>query len=165
MASSGLRRSAVALLLCAMAGSASAQDFLPFGDLDERQEMLEPPFSLPESRNGTMWPRANAPRISQVTRISQVFQAIQACWKLPEGSGSSGQEITVRVSFRRDGTMISEPRMTFYKAGTEKNRREGFVRSVRAAFAQCEPLPFSEKFGAANAGIPFNFRFIDASPL
>ncbi|MBM6596357.1 cell envelope integrity protein TolA [Microvirga pudoricolor] len=152
------------LVLLACAGVAHAQDFLPFGDPDERQELLEPPMALPESRRGDIRYRADTARVSRIDTLGAVFQALQACWTLPDGQAGSGQEVTLRVSFRRDGSLFGEPQVTYNRADRAKDGRNDFVASARSALARCTPLPFSSGFGAANAGRPFNIRFIDPRP-
>jgi hypothetical protein len=160
------RSGAAALCLgAAVAGSALAQDYSPFGDPDARQEQLEPPLSLPEGINGVVRPRADAPSVGRIGRIGEVFPALQACWRPPAGSGFSGQEITVRLAFKRNGEVLGQPRITYYKAGGDRDQRDAFTRSVREAFERCTPLPFSDSFGAAVAGRLFTFRFVDARPL
>jgi hypothetical protein len=160
------RRWAVALLLVgAVASPLTAQGLLPFDDPDERQRRLERPPPLPEGLRGTVRPRADAPRVERIDRIAQIFQAIQACWRPPAGSGFSGQEITLRLSFKRNGEVLGQPRITYYKAGTEADQREPFTRAVREAFERCTPLPFTESFGRAIAGRIFAFRFVDARPM
>ncbi len=157
----------VAILLCtALASPASAQGIEPFGDPDDRQLLLEPPIPLPEGRNGLIRFHPNdGVRVGRIDRLGQVFQALQACWSLPLGTSGSGQEATLRLAFRRDGTVLGEPRVTFYRPGAGSDGRGDFIRSIRAALAQCSPLPFSAAFGSANAGRPFNLRFIDPRPL
>jgi len=163
---SGARRTTAALLLfVALVAPLAAQEFLPFGDPDERQELLEPPLTLPESINGIVRRRDDALPVRRINRIGEVFQALQACWRLPAGSGFSGQELTLRLGFKRNGEVLGQPRITFYKAGSDRGQREPFTRSVREAFERCAPLPFTESFGAAVAGRPFTFRFVDARPM
>jgi hypothetical protein len=114
---------------------------------------------------GTVRPRPGAPPVERVDRIAQVFQAIQSCWRPPAGSGYSGQEITLRISFKRNGEVLGQPRITYYKAGTQADQREPFTRAVREAFERCTPLPFTESLGRAIAGRIFAFRFVDAQPM
>ncbi len=139
------------------AGPACAQD----GDEDG---FFDVPMPLPESLNGTVRPRERDP-VSRIDRIRDVFEALQACWRPPRGSGFTGQEVTVRLSFSRSGAVLGRPRVTFYKAGGEDSDREAFTRSVAVALERCSPLPFTERFGAAAAGRPFTFRFIDSRAL
>jgi hypothetical protein len=161
-----LRRCLAAFLLAAAVTSPlAAQGLSLFDDPNEWREPLEPPPSLPEGLMGTVRPRPNAPRLERVDRIAQVFQAIQSCWRPPAGSGYSGQEITLRISFKRNGEVLGQPRITYYKAGTQADQREPFTRAVREAFERCTPLPFTESFGQAVAGRIFAFRFVDARPM
>jgi len=162
----GTRRiTAVFLLSAAMAFPSAAQDYSPFTDPDERQEQLEPPPSLPEGLRGTVRPKSGDAPVRHINTIREVFQVLGTCWRLPPGSGFSGQEITVRLSFKRNGEVLGQPRITYYKPGTQAEQREPFARSVREAFERCTPLPFTESFGAAIAGRIFAIRFVDSRPM
>ncbi|MGO4571138.1 hypothetical protein [Microvirga sp. 2TAF3] len=162
----GKARRATAALVLAMAflGPVSAQAFSPFDDEDDRPRLLEPPPSLPESINGIVRP-GSGERARTIDTLSGVFRALQACWQPPAGSGFSGQEITLRIAFRRNGEVLGQPRITYYRAGSNPDQREPFTRSVREAFVRCTPLPFTEKLGAAVAGRLFTFRFSDTRPM
>jgi hypothetical protein len=156
---------AALLLATAAASPLAAQEDSPFGDPDERQQQLEPPLPLPEGMIGTVRPKADAAPVRSVNRIRDIFEAVQACWRPPSGSGYSGQEVTLRMSFKRNGEVLGQPRITYYKAGTQDEQREPFTRSVREAFERCTPLPFTDRLGGAVAGRPFIFRFIDSRPM
>jgi hypothetical protein len=169
--SSKARRITAALLLamtCAapvIAQELLPQELLPYDDPDEGLRQFEPPPSLPEGLMGTIRPKADAPKVERIDRINQIFQAVQACWQPPAGSGFSGQEITLRMSFKRSGEVLGQPRITYYKPGTQGDQREPFTRSVREAFERCTPFAFTESLGRAVAGRIFSFRFIDARPM
>jgi len=156
---------AVFLLLAAGASPVAARGSSPLGDPEEEQRQYEPLPSLPESLNGTVRPLEAAPEVKRIDRIRDVFLAIQACWRPPSGSGYSGQELTIRLSFKRNGEVLGQPRITYYRAGTDPEQREPFTRSVREAFVRCTPLPFTEALGSAVAGRPFVFRFVDSQPM
>ncbi|MBJ6125533.1 hypothetical protein [Microvirga splendida] len=163
---SGARLILAALLLGGLAlPPAAAQVRSPALDPDEWGQPRQPPLPLPEGLRSTIRPRPDAQRVERVDRIAQVFQAIQSCWRPPAGSGYSGQEITLRLSFKRSGEVLGQPRITYYKAGTQGEQREPFTRAVREAFERCTPLPFTESFGRAIAGRIFSFRFVDAQPM
>jgi hypothetical protein len=123
------------------------------------------PPSQPESINGVIRRGPGAPPANGIDRLQDLFQVLQGCWQAPPRSGFSGQEVTLRLSFKRNGEILGQPRITFYKPGGRDDQRDAFTRSVREAFERCTPLPFSERFGAAIAGRPFTFRFIDARAL
>ncbi|WP_262031750.1 hypothetical protein [Microvirga sp. Mcv34] len=155
-----------ALLLGALMSSPlAAQVLAPSPAFDEWYWPYDTSPPLPEGVMGTVRPRPDAPRVDRIDRITEVFQALQSCWRPPAGSGYSGQEITLRLSFKRNGEVLGQPRITYYKAGTQADQREPFTRAVREAFERCSPLPFTESFGRAIAGRVFSFRFIDARPM
>jgi len=158
------RRAIVALLLATASVSAVAQENTFLRDRDEEREENEPP-SLPQGLIGTVRPQADAEPVRRIDTIRGVFLAIQACWRPPQGSGYSGQELTIRMSFKRSGELLGQPRITYYRAGTSPEQREPFTRSVREAFVRCTPLPFTEALGGAVAGRPFIFRFVDSRPM
>jgi len=162
---SGARAAIAALLLATASASVAAAQDGPFRWPDDWYEPYEPPPSLPEGIQGVVRPDSNAVPPRRINTLREVFRALQACWRPPGGSGYSGQEITLRLSFKRSGEVLGRPRITYYKAGTQGEQREPFTRSVREAFERCTPLPFTESFGAAIAGRIFAFRFVDARPM
>lgn len=164
---SGACRLCIALFLAGGAsGGAGAQDwFSPLYDPDERQDQLQPRLPLPEGLQGQVRTREDASPVGRINTIREVFQALEFCWRPPAGSGYSGQEVTLRLSFRRNGEVLGQPRITYYKAGTQEEQREPFTRSVREAFERCSPLPFTESFGKAIAGRIFAIRFVDTRPM
>jgi hypothetical protein len=151
-------RAAVAafLVLVIVAGGAAARM--------EDEDHFEPPLSLPEGIIGNVRPGPGL-RPDRIDRIRDVFLTLRACWQPPRGSGFSGQELTIRLSFKRSGEVLGSPRITYYNPGGGTDDRAAFARAVRNAFERCTPLPFTARFGAAIAGRPFTFRFIDSRPL
>ena len=69
------------------------------------------------------------------------------------------REATMRLSFRRDGTIIGKPAVTFSRPGRGEAEQERFIGAISAALARCTPLPFSNGLGAAIAGRIFTFRY------
>lgn len=151
-----------ALLVTAVAAPAAAQKVRPWHEFDED---LEPPPPLPEGLRGTVRPTPDAAAPGRINTIRDVFAALQACWRPPAGSGFSGQEVTVRLSFKRNGELLGEPRIGFYKQGAQPEQREPFIRAVRETFERCLPLPFSESLGGAIAGRIFAIRFVDSRSM
>jgi hypothetical protein len=147
-----------ALVAAALAAPAGAQDQ---DDWYHRQ----PDPSLPQGLNAIIRPQTDAQRPERIERIRDVAAAIRACWRPPRGAmRHSGQEISIRMSFARNGRLIGRPQITYYKGGGGADARDAFVDSIAAALQRCVPLPFSDSLGAAVAGRPFTFRFVDASP-
>jgi hypothetical protein len=135
-----------------------------FRDSDEWwEQQQDPSLTLPQSFNGIIRPKTEdeAPP-KQIDTLNDIGRAMQACWQ-PSGVRYSGQEVTIRISFKRNGEVLGKPMITFYRAGEhDAENREVFTRAVREALVRCSPMPFSEKLGAAVAGRLFTFRFIDA---
>ena len=146
---------ATALAPLVLAAPATAQD-------ERNERAYRRP--LPEQLDTTIRPLPEDRRPQRIERIRDVFVLIGSCWRWSPGAlGNSGQELTIRMSFTRGGEIIGSPKITFYKPGGDREARDAFVNSIKAAFQRCTPMPFSERLGAALAGRPFIFRFIDAS--
>ena len=148
---------AAVLVLVFALGAGAAQ-------IEDDEDFFEPAPSLPEGIIGNVRP-GPGPRPDRIDRIRDVFLTLRACWQPPRGSEFSGQELTIRLSFKRSGEVLGNPRITYYNPGGGTDDREAFTRAVRSAFERCTPLPFTLRFGAAIAGRPFTFRFIDSRPL
>ncbi len=88
---------------------------------------------------------------------ADVGRAIEACWRAPH----VGDEITVRLSFRRDGSVFGKPFITFRKASADSpDANAKLSTSIAEGIARCAPLPFTDRFGAEIAGQVFLIRFI-----
>ncbi|WP_114948719.1 hypothetical protein [Microvirga calopogonii] len=130
-----------------------------FGDNDEWRE---PPPSLPQSFNGIIRPPSGEDVPKQIDTLNDIVRAMQACWR-PMGVRYSGQSVTIRISFKRNGEVLGKPMITHYREGEpDAANREAFTQAVREALVRCSPMPFTDKLGAAVAGRPFTFRFVDS---
>ena len=74
-------------------------------------------------------------------------------------------QITVKMSFRRNGELFGQPRITFESAGASDDERLAYRIAVANMLNRCAPLPFTETLGNALAGRPFTIRFIDQRKL
>ena len=96
----------------------------------------------------------------------EVFAALEACYRPPPlDRARPGMQITFQLSFRRDGTILGEPRITYETPEASEDQRYAYRLAVAEALERCTPLPFSESLGGAVAGRPFNMRFIDSRLL
>jgi len=146
------------LLSLGVAVPALAQGSL-FDDSDERRE---PAPSLPQSFNGIIRPPSGEELPKQVDTLNDIVRAMQACWR-PTGVRYSGQSVTIRISFKRNGEVLGKPMITHYREGEpDAANQEAFTQAVREALVRCSPMPFTDKLGAAVAGRPFTFRFVDS---
>ena len=63
---------------------------------------------------------AQAPQ-TPVNTLSELMAALRACWVPPPLDQSrAGMQITVQVSFRRNGELLGQPRITFESAGASE---------------------------------------------
>ena len=115
-----------------------------------------------EVLNGIIHPPSGEDIPKQVNTLNDIVRAMQACWR-PTGVQYSGQSVTIRISFKRNGEVLGKPMITHYREG-EPNaaNREAFTQAVREALVRCSPMPFTDQLGAAVAGRPFTFRFVDS---
>ncbi len=123
-------------------------------------DALYPDQSLPFPEGFTLNAQAGAVTTGRdIQRPGDVGRAIQSCWNAPRLD--KRQEITIRLSFNRAGSVIGEPRIT-YAGGSELNEGEkGRLRaSILKAVVDCAPLRFTPALASAIAGRPFAIRFV-----
>jgi hypothetical protein len=94
--------------------------------------------------------------IATIDRLPRdVGASIARCWHPPH----EGDEITLRMSFRRDGSVFGRPRITFMKAAGGADGAAELATSIYNAIEACSPLRFTPELGAAIAGRIFLIRF------
>ncbi len=64
------------------------------------------------------------------------------------------------ADFRRDGSLVGRPRMTYVKAGGGDDGVAALATSIFAALQACTPLQFTPGLGAVIAGRTFTIRFV-----
>ncbi len=103
--------------------------------------------------------------VDVLTRYRQVADRLGQCWRPPStfGNGRWGQ-VTLRVSFKSDGTINGVPRIPFVGEGLTDSARSDLRQSLVAALHRCTPLNLSPGLGAAIAGQIFALRFIEQEP-
>ena len=95
-------------------------------------------------------------REGPVDTPSQVGPALARCWHSPQ----AGDQVTVQLSFRRDGTVFGSPRINFAHASGGPTSDAALRASILTAVSACTPLPFTPRLGANIAGQVFVVRFI-----
>jgi hypothetical protein len=94
--------------------------------------------------------------------IRDMFAALRACWvPPPKEEARHGMEYTIRFAFKRDGTVIAPPRMTYSSHEVSAETREVYRDAIDAALKRCIPLHFSGGMAGAVAGRPIAIRFVD----
>jgi hypothetical protein len=92
-----------------------------------------------------------------LTRFIEVGQALGRCFAPP--TGFPWGSVTLRVAFKRDGSVFGVPRVPYSDAPTPDQKTE-LAGSLLAGLKRCTPLPISPALGAAVAGEIFAIRFI-----
>jgi hypothetical protein len=99
---------------------------------------------------------------AQLDTLMELGAALRACWIPPPADPArSGMQITVLMSFRRNGELFGEPRITFISAGASDAERLAYRIAVAEMLKRCTPLPFTDGLGNAVAGRPFTMRLIN----
>jgi hypothetical protein len=108
---------------------------------------------------------AQAPR-ARLNTLVELGAALRACWIPPSIEQSrAGMQITVMMSFRRNGELFGQPRITFESADASDAERLAYRIAVAEMLKRCAPLPFTDALGNAVAGRPFTMRLIDERKL
>jgi hypothetical protein len=103
---------------------------------------------------------------AELNTLKDVFAALGACWTPPPLEQSRpGMQITVQLSFKRNGEILGKPRITFESPGATDDDRLAYRIAIATTLKRCAPLPFTDALGNAVAGRPFNMRFIDNRKL
>jgi hypothetical protein len=97
----------------------------------------------------------------QVDNIKEAFARLRTCWRPPPASRANPEvEITVIVSFTRDGNILGRPKITYESENATDNDRLEYRIAVMETLQRCTPMPFTEGMGGAVAGRPFAIRFV-----
>jgi hypothetical protein len=91
--------------------------------------------------------------------IKDVYAKLHSCWRPPPASRANPIDITVIVSFNREGAILGQPRITYETANAGDNDRIAYRIAVMETLQRCSPLPFTEGLGGAVAGRPFAVTF------
>jgi hypothetical protein len=85
----------------------------------------------------------------------EVGPSIAACWQAPH----RGDQITVQLSFKRDGSIFGKPRVNYVKpvGGSDA---QALTESIFKALDACLPLQFTPQLAANIAGQVFVIRFV-----
>src|SRR3954451_24796596 len=96
------------------------------------------------------WVPAGHAASDQVDNIREPFVRLHRCWEPPPASKAHPDiEITAIVTFRRDGTILGHPRITYESENATDNDRLQHGVAVMHAFHRCTPMLFAERIEAA----------------
>ena len=101
----------------------------------------------------------------RVDNLKEVFARLRTCWKPPPPSRANpGIDITVIVSFNRDGNILGHPKITYESEQATDNDRLLYRIAVMETLQRCTPMPFTESMAGAVAGRPFAVQFHNRKP-
>ena len=96
-----------------------------------------------------------------INTLADIRQALRGCWQPPPLSEArSGMELTVRISFKRNGEIFGA-HITYQTANVSEEERAIYHGALLAALSRCSPLPLSASLGEAIAGRPMTFHIHD----
>ena len=87
----------------------------------------------------------------------EVAATLQACWKPP--SGSEDSFVTMKFSFRRDGSLLGRPLPAIINVVGDEKARQRFIDAAIRAIERCTPLDFAPAFAEGVGGHVFMMRF------
>ena len=99
---------------------------------------------------------------NEVPNLGAMSAHLKRCWQPPAlPSGSTGMEITVQFTFKRNGSLLGHPRITYETRSATDEERIIYRTAVMQALQRCDPMPFTHGMGDAIAGHPLTIRFDD----
>jgi hypothetical protein len=108
---------------------------------------------------------AQAPQ-GPINTLNDLGAALRACWIPPSLDRSrAGMQVTVQMSFRRNGELFGKPKITFESSGASDDERLAYRIAVADMLKRCASLPFTDALGNAVAGRPFTMRLVDDRKL
>ena len=105
------------------------------------------------------WSGRAAAEPPQLDTIKDIFVRLHSCWRPPPASRANPIDITVVVSFNREGAILGHPRISYESEQASDNDRLSYRIAVMETLQRCTPLPFTEGLGGAVAGRPFAIPF------
>jgi hypothetical protein len=98
----------------------------------------------------------------QLNTLRQMFAALRARWEPPPLSDARhGMQMSVRLSFKRNGEIIGTPRVTYTTPNVPPETKDVYHQAITAALERCTPMRFTGGLGGAIAGRPLSIRFVD----
>jgi hypothetical protein len=74
-------------------------------------------------------------------------------------------QMSVMFSFKKSGTTIAPPRLTFATPGASADIRDTYLKAINSSLGGCTPLTFTKGLGDAIAGRPIMIRYVDNRTL
>ena len=95
-----------------------------------------------------LWTGSAEGQPERLYTLKDVFAKLHSCWQPPPRSRANPIDITVVVSFNREGAIIGRPKITHESEHASDNDRLIHRVAVMEALQRCTPLPFTEAWAA-----------------
>jgi hypothetical protein len=88
-----------------------------------------------------------------VANLAAMSARLKGCWQPPAlPRGSAGMEITVQFTFKRDGSLLGRPRITYERHDATDGERIIYRTTVIEALQRCAPMPIYLRHGRSDCG-------------
>ena len=99
---------------------------------------------------------------AQISTLNELEASLLDCWEPPPIEQSRpGTQITVLMSFKRNGELFEQPRIVFQSREASDTQRSSYRTAVAQTLKRCAYLPFTQALGNTVAGQPFTVTFVD----
>jgi hypothetical protein len=150
---------------CSVLADRPCFQYRPFCSVFDHQPCLpDTPYPYGQQLRLTIGSKAVPPDrpAGDLDTIRDVFAVLRACWVPPAPAESrEGAQLTVRLSFKRDGELFGQPTVTYASPDLSSDLRRHYLDAVSAMLARCTPLAWTRGLGGALAGRPFAIRVVD----
>jgi hypothetical protein len=95
---------------------------------------------------------------ASLASVHEIYAALRACWVPPQHTTPAKVQVTIRLSFKRDGEVLGQPLIVYENPDASDTTRRAVQAAVAATLQRCNPLPLSGALGNIIAGHPINVR-------
>jgi hypothetical protein len=100
----------------------------------------------------------DATSAATINNARGVRAALTACWNALGEAAPATAQVSVRLSFDRDGKVFGQPLITYANPAPSEEGREAVRDAVARALKLCEPLPLRDTFRDVVAVHPIGVR-------
>lgn len=158
----------LATLLWGEAGPANAYDVrcpdcddIPFSWDTAAPPPVAAPYPQGFALTVPVTPGVAAAPPARIERYADIATALGRCWSpLLSSADARWRDVTLRVSFKRDGSVNGLPRIVHVSDAANAEAGAQARTSLLGALGHCTPLALTSSLGQAIAGQIFAIRFV-----
>jgi hypothetical protein len=137
-------------------------DCFPYSDYPYSENLQVTIQSQPSQHDAARYRKPD----HDLNTISDLFAALRSCWSPPPADAArEGMQMSVLFSFKKSGSIIAPPRMTFATRGASADARSTYLKTINASLGGCAPFKFTAGLGEAIAGRPIMVRYVENREL